>query len=594
MICLRLRRKQRFLTFLLIGALFTVIIYICSYNIRGPDDWGFNVKLGIDQESYMDKQGIRVIVGHYIGGAVSANLTPEIANANNYAPIPGAGDGGRPIQLPSRDIIRARDLFPLHGFNILASDRVPLNRSLPDMRSPSCRARDINLRNLPTASVIIVFHNEAWSSLMRTVTSVILRSPSPILKEVILVDDASDRKYLKEELETAVAKLGIVRLLRAKSRAGLVAARLQGAHNATGDALVFLDAHCEVTIGWLPPLLDRAGKADVFVCPHIDLISDDTMAYVRSTDAHWGAFSRRLHFRWLTPSVQALNDRAKEPAKSYPTPAMAGGLFAVRRDLFWKLGGYDEGMYVWGGENLELSWRAWQCGARVEIDPCSRVGHIFRRQSPYTFPGGVASVLHANLARAAAVWMDDWAEFFFLFNPQVASKLPSQDVQQRKELRTKLGCKSFEWYLKTVWPQHFFPAKDRWFGRVRSSLGPCMALGNTGLVPGIGGPAYTVRCTGDRDLDGLLVYTEDGLFMADEGLCLEVGNNGRVIWRGCSGADRQQWNQQGSRLKTKDGRCMSVGTSISDGAEVAPLVARKCIDIDADNQIWKLERVPWK
>jgi hypothetical protein len=36
----------------------------------------------------------------------------------------------------------------------------------------------------------------------------------------------------------------------------------------------------------------------------------------------------------------------------FSTPTMAGGLYAIDRLYFERLGMYDEGIKIWGGENL--------------------------------------------------------------------------------------------------------------------------------------------------------------------------------------------------------------------------------------------------
>ena len=283
--------------------------------------------------------------------------------------------------------------FQINRYNLVASDRIAFNRSLPDVRKSRCISKKYST-DLPTTSIIIVFHNEAWSVLLRTVWSVINRSPNHLVKEILLVDDASERIFLKAQLEDYVQSLPVsTKILRLKKREGLVAARLLGANIASGDTLTFLDAHCECSPGWLEPLLARIKQnRKKVICPVIDIISDDNFSYIKSFEFHWGAFNWELHFRWYTLSEHELAERRKDTTEPFKTPAMAGGLFTIDRNFFFEIGAYDESLKIWGGDNLEMSFRLWMCGGEIEIAPCSHVGHLFRKSSPYTFPGGVSGV----------------------------------------------------------------------------------------------------------------------------------------------------------------------------------------------------------
>lgn len=140
---------------------------------------------------------------------------------------------------------------------------------------------------------------------------------------------------------------------------------------------------------------------------------------------------------------------------------MAGGLLAANKNYFLEIGGYDSGMDIWGGENLEISFRTWMCGGSIEIISCSHVGHIFRNGHPYdmTGPGGNRDVHGTNSKRIAEVWMDEYKRLYYLHRSDLKDKKIAS-LNERINLRKSLKCKNFKWYLDNVIPEKFVPDEN--------------------------------------------------------------------------------------------------------------------------------------
>nr|XP_054588611.1 polypeptide N-acetylgalactosaminyltransferase 2 isoform X1 [Nothobranchius furzeri] len=461
-----------------------------------------------------------------------------------------------------------QDPYARNKFNQVESDKLRMDRAVPDTRHDHCKHKQWQ-SDLPASSIIITFHNEARSALLRTVVSVLKKSPGHLVKEIILVDDYSDNRKQhagthetntteRQQVNCAalcvpaedgalLGKIEKVRVLRNDRREGLMRSRVRGADAATAPVLTFLDSHCECNDHWLEPLLERVAEDKTrVVSPIIDVINMDNFQYVGASADLKGGFDWNLVFKWDYMTLEQRRARQGNPIAPIKTPMIAGGLFVMDKEYFEQLGKYDMMMDVWGGENLEISFRVWQCGGSLEIIPCSRVGHVFRKQHPYTFPGGSGTVFARNTRRAAEVWMDEFKNFYYAAVPS-ARNVPYGNIQSRLEMKKRIGCKPFKWYLENVYPELRVPDhQDIAFGALQQG-GNCLdTLGH--FADGVVGVYECHNAGGNQEW----ALTKDKSVKHMD-LCLTVVDKtpGSFIkLQGCRENDsRQKWEQIESNSK---------------------------------------------
>ncbi|XP_067668062.1 polypeptide N-acetylgalactosaminyltransferase 5-like [Haliotis asinina] len=492
--------------------------------------------------------------------------------AFKYSPN-GPGEYGASVfvdyeKLSDRNRLQYLEGYKQNYFNQFVSDMVPVRRRLLDDRPTSCRTK-FYPGKLPEVSVIISFHNEAWSTLLRSVHSILDRSPPELLREIILVDDLSDKSYLKSPLEEYVATLVKVKLIRTKTRQGVARARLVGYSIALAPVLIFMDSHTECFPGWLEPLLEGISLDSTTVTfPVITPIDPHHFGSRTSLPTHRGGFSwKGLRFIWDDIPAHQQNRTETDPIRS---PTIPGGVFAIDKDFFGKLGAFDPGLMFWGGENLELSFKVWMCNGSVHLLPCSQVGHVFRNSNPVTWPNG-QNVANVNSARVAEVWMDDYKHY--LYDASFLKPDNHGDTTSRQALRQRLRCHDFRWYMRNVYPEKQVPLRLVASGELRPTgtdqcvtslneqsrrlrLRPCRRQDENQLwqvtLQGDFQQNNTFVCTSDMTSLHLertcaerhnWEYKKDGtMYHRLLHLCLQANPDGSIEITICDSSSSQQWN----------------------------------------------------
>ena len=117
-------RKKTLAILVLVAASFTTIFVFTNFP-QNPKVLPTKARGAKKQEEYVDRRGIRVIVGHYKpDDGPGINFTKEELNIVNFHPEDGAGEQGRPVYLKPHEQINSKRLFHINEFNLVASDKI--------------------------------------------------------------------------------------------------------------------------------------------------------------------------------------------------------------------------------------------------------------------------------------------------------------------------------------------------------------------------------------------------------------------------------------------------------------------------------------
>ena len=247
---------------------------------------------------------------------------------------------------------------------------LPQGKPLPDA---SC-LRHFETQHTTSVSVVMCMRNELIYLLLRTLTTIVRRTPQHLLREIVLIDDGSEVDNLPEIINYC-SQLNIpLKTLKNNRSMGITTCRKHGIEQAEGEVVVLLDSHMEVSELWLEPLLDILhSKPDAIAVPNLHLFHEkDYDLYHHQVYRAYGieATAGYSYFRFYVAGP-----RENDQSEPYPTASVLGGGLVAHKSTFLRL--YPQIVFheLWGTENTRLSIRAWNCGGGLWMTRCSQILH---------------------------------------------------------------------------------------------------------------------------------------------------------------------------------------------------------------------------
>lgn len=182
--------------------------------------------------------------------------------------------------------------------------------------------------------------------------------------EIILVDNASTDGSAEHVAQT----FPTVRIIYSDINQGFAGGCNLGGRRATGQYLAFLNPDTVVVPGWLDALI-AALEAD----PRMGLATSKIL--LLDDRDRINTCGNEMHYTGLT-LCRGLGTNCDTLTRGGEVSAVSGAAFAIRRELFEALHGFDESFFMYM-EDTDLSWRARLAGYRCLYVPDSVVYHDY-------------------------------------------------------------------------------------------------------------------------------------------------------------------------------------------------------------------------
>ncbi len=228
----------------------------------------------------------------------------------------------------------------------------------------------------PEISFIVPARNEEKA--LPDVLEGLARDLADHVYEVIIVDDASE-KVLSREIKIA----GPVQIWRNTERLGVAKSANIGARKASGEILIFLDAHVLLSKGWVKKLLAHKDLLPVSVLgaaiqPLYDLKTFSKMVYSKQADK---IPAGEIYYGYQVdgfPDPVIRKNFKKESSGPFKVPYVSACSLIVSKELFLQIGGFEEEFTGFGSvQDLEFCMRAWALGYEVNVIPSITCYHCY-------------------------------------------------------------------------------------------------------------------------------------------------------------------------------------------------------------------------